>query len=218
MGDRRLATRTYSVERFGAFSDGVFAVAATLLVLEIKLPDPPRPGVELPSELYDNIPALIGWFVSFVVLARFWVVHHHVTDALARCSTHTIGLNFAFLGSISLLPFGASLVGTYEFETPWAQVVFSVGLGLSALMLGLFARHVARAEHLRSQTEHDLDWVWLHHGLIVPLVMVTAAATAFFHPVVALMVIMAESVVVVIGRLRASAQSHDGQVKTVGGQ
>ncbi len=193
--------RTYGVERLGAFSDGVFAIVATLLVLDIKLPDPPLPGREIGHELVDNIPAFFGWLVSFVVLARFWTVHHHVVDALARVSMHTVLWNFVFLGTISLLPFAASLVGTYEFEDAGPLVVFALGLGLSALTLGLFTRHVDRAEHLRREAKHDLDRVWRHHSLVAPAIAVVASAAAFLHPAFALAVLTAESVGIFV-RLR----------------
>jgi uncharacterized membrane protein len=203
MSDRGHVAQTYGVDRLAALSDGVFAVAVTLLVLGIKLPDPPLPEKELIHELVDNIPAFFGWLVSFLVLARFWIVHHHVMDALARVSTNAIMWNFAFLGTISLLPFGASLVGAYEFEAAGPFVVFSIGLGLSGCTLGLFTRHVVRAEGLLRVSQHDLDSIWRHHGLVVPLVALIAAATAFLHPVLALLIFVAESVVIVVGRLRA---------------
>jgi uncharacterized membrane protein len=200
--------QTYEVGRLSALSDGVFAVAATLLVLEIKLPDPPLPEKELIHELIDNIPALFGWLVSFVVLGRFWTVHHHVTNTLARCSTTTIVWNFIFLATISLLPFGASLVGTYEFEAAGPFVVFSLSLGLAAFTLGLFTQHVARAGHLREEKEHDLDQVWKRHGLVVPLVAAIAAATSFLHPAVALTVLLAESALVLMMQLRATTANR----------
>lgn len=186
-----------------ALSDGVFAVAVTLLVLGIKLPDPPLPEKELIHELVDNIPAFFGWLVSFLVLARFWIVHHHVMNALAQVSTKAIMWNFAFLGTISLLPFGASLVGAYEFEAAGPFVVFSIGLGLAGFTLGLFTQHVVRAEGLLRERQHDLDAIWRHHGLVVPLVALVAAAAAFLHPAAALLVLVAESLAIVVGRLRA---------------
>lgn len=204
VGSGEGSMKTYDVDRLGAFSDGVFAVAATLLVLEIKLPDPPLPEKEMIHELIDNVPAFLGWSVSFVVLARFWTIHHHVTNTLARCSTATIAWNFLFLATISLLPFGASLIGTYEFEGAGPFVAFSLGLALAAFTLGLFTQHVARADHLREDEEHDLDQVWRHHGLVVPLVaMAAAAAAAYLHPAVALAVLVGESALVLTMRLRA---------------
>jgi uncharacterized membrane protein len=196
--------RTYGVERLGAFSDGVFAIVVTLLVLEIKLPDPPLPGQEIQQELVDNIPAFLGWLVSFVVLTRFWVIHNHVTDVLVRCSMHTIVANVAFLGSISLLPFTAHLVGTYEFETPWAFVIFCSSFGLSAFLLGLLARHVTRAGHLRREVEHGLDWDWRYHSLVVPGIVVVASVVCFVHPVWSLAILTAESFGTLFLRLRTA--------------
>jgi len=192
--------RTYGVERLGAFSDGVFAIVATLLVLDIKLPDPPLPGREIVHELVDNVPAFIGWLVSFVVLARFWTIHHHVVHVLDRVSRQTIAWNFVFLATISLLPFAASLVGTYEFESAGPLVVFAVGLGASAFTLGLFARHVARAEHLCREGDHDLGRVWRHHSLVTPAVVVVASAAAFLHPAITLAVLTFESAAVFVTR------------------
>lgn len=193
--------RTYGVERLGAFSDGVFAIVATLLVLDIKLPDPPLPGREIGHELVDNIPAFIGWLVSFVVLARFWTIHHHVVHVLDRVSRQTIVWNFLFLATISLLPFAASLVGIYEFESAGPLVVFAVGLGASAFTLGLFTRHVARAEHLCREGDHDLDRVWRHHSLVAPAVVVVASGAAFLHPAITLVVLTAESAAVFMTRV-----------------
>lgn len=198
MSERGGAGRTYGVDRLGAFTDGVFAVAATLLVLDIKLPDPPLPEKELVHELVDNIPAVLGWLVSFVVLARFWTIHHHVVGTLARCSTTTIMLNFAFLGSISLLPFWASLIGTYEFHAAGPLIAFSLGLGFAAFVLGLFTQHVARSDHLRASPQHDLDRLWRHHSLIVPWFALVVCASALIHPVIALVLWLIETVVALV--------------------
>jgi hypothetical protein len=78
-----------------------------------------------------------------------------------------------------------------------------LGFGLSALLLGLFAKHVARAEHLRAQTEHDLDWAWRYHSLVVPAIVLVASTTTLFHPVWALALLAAESVGTLLLRLRA---------------
>jgi len=192
--------RTYGVERLGAFSDGVFAIVATLLVLDIKLPDPPLPGREINHELVGNIPAFIGWLVSFVVLARFWTIHHHVVHVLVRVSRQTIAWNFVFLATISLLPFAASLVGIYEFESAGPIVVFALGLGASAFTLGLFALHVSRAGHLCREGDHDLDRVWRQHSLVAPAVVVVASAAAFLHPAITLAVLTVESAAVFVTR------------------
>ena len=194
------------MERLAALSDGVFAIVVTLLVLEIRLPEPPHPGSHVLIDLGDNAPDFLGWLISFVVLARFWTIHHHVVSTMARVRTSTIIVNFAFLGLISLVPFEASLVGTYEFETPFPLVIFSLGLGLAALTLGLLARQAAREPQLLRTRDHDLERQWRHHVAVVPLVALAAAAAAFLHPIAAGAMWLLEAVTALTLALRASRQ------------
>ena len=189
---------TYDVARLATLSDGVFAIVVTLLVLDIKLPDPPRPGNELVAELQANIPAFVGWLVSFVVLARFWTVHHHIVARLQACRTGTIVWNFAFLGAISLVPFGASLVGTYELDEPLAVAVFSATLGLSAVLLGAFIWHGTREEHLLACTRASLGWHRWHHLIGAPGVAAVAAAVAFVQPIVSVVLLVGEAGAVIV--------------------
>jgi TMEM175 potassium channel family protein len=192
------------VERLAALSDGVFAIVVTLLVLEIRLPEPPHPGSHVLIDLGDNVPDFLGWLISFVVLARFWTIHHHVVSTMARVRTPTIVVNFVFLGLISLVPFEASLVGTYEFETPFPLAIFSLGLGLAALMLGLLARQAAREPQLLRTRDHDLERQWRHHVAVVPLVALAAAAAAFLHPAAAGAVWLSEALLALSLSRRAS--------------
>jgi uncharacterized membrane protein len=173
--------RTYRTDRLNALSDGLFAIVLTLLVLEIRLPEPPGPGEQLLSELAANAPDLVGWLVSFLVLARVWVVHHAVTASMERCHLGTIILNFGLLAAVSLTPFTSSLVGAYEFAQDWATAIFSIQLGLVGLALGLLAVHVAREPHLRSPEPEDLSWHWKHHLWVVPATAVVAATLAVAH-------------------------------------
>jgi uncharacterized membrane protein len=174
--------KVYEVDRVAALSDGVFAIVVTLLVLDLKLPEPPVADRSIAEELIDNIPDVAAWLLSFVALARFWMIHHHVVAGFARCRTATIVANFAFLGAISLVPFGASLVGTYEFDEPLAVVVFSATLGVSAFLLGVFTWCAAREDRRVAEPDHDLGWLIRHHVLVAPALAVLAGVVAYVHP------------------------------------
>jgi uncharacterized membrane protein len=202
-------SHTYGTERLNALSDGVFAIVLTLLVLELRLPEPPLPGAQLFEELEDGLPDLASWLVSFFVLARVWTVHHAVTANMERCHGVTIVLNFVLLGLVSLTPFTASLVGTYEFHEERATIIFSLQLGLVGLALGLFARHVAQEPELRSAGARDLSWHWKHHVWVMPAVaLIAAVIAAFDHPAAGLGVWGAEFVVVLALGLRSAWHSH----------
>jgi uncharacterized membrane protein len=178
--------RTYGTERLNALSDGVFAIVLTLLVLDLGLPEPPHPGHSLAHELGENIPDFLGWLVSFVVIARVWVVHHAITASMKRAHTGTLVLNFVLLGLISLTPFSSSLIGAYEFHEGLATAVFSFQLGLVCLVVGLLARHVHTEPRVRADDADDLSWHWRHHVRVVPVVAAGAVAISFVEPYLAI--------------------------------
>jgi uncharacterized membrane protein len=92
-----------------ALSDGVFAIAATLLVLDLRLPD----GVDsadLQSRLRELLPAFGGYALSYVLIGLLWLGHHRQFRGFTRISIRVGRLNLLFLGSVSVLPFVTSLL------------------------------------------------------------------------------------------------------------
>ncbi len=82
--DHRRAHRArVQLERMTFFSDAIFAIAMTLLVVEVKLPALHHPtGPELGQALWALLPNYVGFLVSFLVLGRFWIIHHDVMGLL----------------------------------------------------------------------------------------------------------------------------------------
>src|SRR5687767_4786574 len=89
----------FTPERMSALSDGVFAIVLTLLVLELRLPERDESILAL---LRDDWRVFVAWLISFVLLARFWLVHNAITAGLRTCHTRTLALNFAVLSAVSL--------------------------------------------------------------------------------------------------------------------
>jgi uncharacterized membrane protein len=191
-------TRTYEAERMAFLSDGIFAIAITLLVLDLKLEEPPIPGIDLFHELQENIPDFLAWFVSFVVIARLWMAHHHVLAHLRHCRAGTIVSNFAFLGAVSLLPFGASVVGAYEFDDKSAVVVFSIVLGLAGFLLGLFIARVSDDERIENVSDPELPWLGWYHLIGVPVLALVAALLGYVHPLITMTVWLVESIIMIV--------------------
>lgn len=164
---------TYPTERLSALSDGVFAIVLTLLVLDLKIP--PGVGKEFDSDLVSKIPSFVTWIISFILVARIWIVHHAVVARLARCHIWTLTWNFAVLAFCSLVPFGASLIGEYDWD-PHAVIVFAVILALTAASLGLFARHAAREPtlHRDEGAATELHFQWRYHAGVIPLMAIVS--------------------------------------------
>ena len=102
-------------DRIVNFSDGVFAIVITLLILTIEVPDIPPASVaqELPSRLLALTPDLLSYVISFLVIAIYWQAHHSVFEPIRGYDRTLLWLNFLFLMTISFLPFPTSLLDEY---------------------------------------------------------------------------------------------------------
>src|SRR5689334_19247140 len=100
-----------STSRIEAFSDGVFAIAITLLVLEIKVPENTEHG--LGRALLDQWPSYASYLVSFFVIGIIWINHHAIFDHLERVDLSLLYLNLLLLLWVGLLPWPTSVLGTY---------------------------------------------------------------------------------------------------------
>jgi uncharacterized membrane protein len=101
--------------RLEAFSDGVFAIVITLLVLDIRLPEVSY--AELPHALEMIFPKIISYVLSFAVIGLYWMGHHYYFRLLEKTNGVFIWLNILLLLLISFIPFPTSLLGTYQFQT-----------------------------------------------------------------------------------------------------
>lgn len=184
----------FGTERMNALSDGVFAIVLTLLVLELKLPERDESILTL---LVDDWHVFLAWLISFLAIARFWLVHHTITAGLRQCHTGTLALNFGVLGAVTLVPFSADIIGTERVAEPWSTVLFAVNIGLLSFTIGLLARHAAREPHLRhpDRPVDALNRHQNHHLYLLPAVTVVAALLAFAEPYLAVGALVAEFVV-----------------------
>src|SRR4051812_1828488 len=143
-----------SVGRLVAFTDGVFAIAITLLVLNFD--EPPGPDSEILHQLTDQWPSLLAYFLSFVVIGRFWVVHHRVFAVVERLDAGILSLNLLYLAFIVLIPFTTEVLGDYS-DTSEAVVLYGAVLGLVAMANWLMIRHALLHEPIhpdhRARTE-----------------------------------------------------------------
>ena len=138
-----------SVHRIDALTDGIYAVAMTLLVIELKLPE--HGAIHTPAEFNEAVLALLprvyAWVISFFVMALFWMGHHRVTSHLRHVDGRLITLTIVQLAFISLMPFSSSLLGAPHAGL-LAQVIFSSNMAALAAFAWLNLRHVHRHTEL----------------------------------------------------------------------
>ena len=119
------------IDRLLALTDGVVAIALTLLVLQLQVPVPKDFDVDSAGQLWHALGVdggeLTSYLVSFVVIAQFWLVHHRILRTMRGHSEGLAWRNFAFLLTLTLMPFTSDLLGRFG-DNPLAVTIFAVNL------------------------------------------------------------------------------------------
>ena len=128
------AERTTELDRIVFFSDGVFAIAITLLVISIRVPSLPSDvsNAELSRHLIDEWPRVLSYAVSFTVIGLYWIGHHRTFAHIRRFDHRMIVLNLVFLGLIAFLPWPTAIIGRYGAHRS-AVVLYAGSLALAGL-------------------------------------------------------------------------------------
>ncbi len=135
------------LDRFNAFSDGVFAIAITLLVLEITIP---AASVSVLPALREQWPEFLGYYISFAFIGGIWMAHSGVTKFMKHGDSESFALNLLLLLLVGLLPFSTALMVTHldGADPKPAVLLYGVNLLLASLVLSLLIRYLAREPSL----------------------------------------------------------------------
>lgn len=141
--DRLSRSGHLEYDRVLFFSDAIFAIAITLLVLEIRVPGHANdPGGEIKAAIGN----MVSFAISFVVIGLFWIGHHSLSRYIAAFDRGLIALNLLFLGTIAFLPFPTELLNSGSHGASRAATVFYAlavaAAGLTELAIFVYASHV----------------------------------------------------------------------------
>lgn len=170
------------LERIVFFSDAVFAIAITLLVLNIEVPDIPQDLVaqELPGRLLALWPKYLSYAISFAVILSFWVAHHSIFSTIRGYDRNLIWLNSLVLMCVAFLPFPSALFGEYT-DQQLVVAIYAASLGITRLLLTSVWWYASSGYRL---TESDLDpnvrKGTLIRGLAKPFVFFVSIGISFF--------------------------------------
>jgi uncharacterized membrane protein len=142
--------------RVEAFSDGVFAIAITLLVLDLKVPHDASDGRSLAQLLLAQWPADLAFLTSFATILIMWINHHRIFTLVGRSDDRLLFYNGLLLLGVTLVPFPTSLVAEYlrGDAAQSAALVFNATYIYIALMFNLLWRTAAVNDRL---LRHDAD-------------------------------------------------------------
>lgn len=149
MSDQIAGQTGLSKHRIEALTDGIYAVAMTLLVIELKLPahDLIHSQEDLIQAVINLLPKFVAWVISFLVLALFWLGHHRLFAVVRHVDGKLLALNLVQLGFASLMPFSSALSGEFG-KTLFSQVFYSANMVLLSVMAILVARYIHRHPEL----------------------------------------------------------------------
>ncbi len=154
-----------------AFSDGLFSIAMTLLIVEVAVPHMIHTGSvrELLGRLGDLVPDFVGFFLSFALIGKYWVAHHQMFSVLRGADYGLISRNLFYLAFIAFMPFPTALLGDY-FDNPLAVVAYAVTGAIVSGLEVVLLRYAWKAGLLRVKvTPEVMRW-----GSIMSLAPVVA--------------------------------------------
>lgn len=171
----------HRLERLIFFSDAVFAIAITLLVIEIRVP-------HLTTDTADDalralralLPSFFGFALSFVVVGRFWMGHHSAMANVAGYSAKLLWPNMMLLMAIAFMPFATAFMSANI-----GQLVPTAFYNATLMITALLSwRVVSMARELWPESERNGDWLWMgSRGIGVSLGAASALALTFVTPI-----------------------------------
>jgi uncharacterized membrane protein len=174
-------------ERIVFFTDAVFAIAMTLLIVAVEPPSLEGPEHQ-PHSLLDPLrglgPELFSFFLAFLLLGRYWMAHHAFVSTLVSIDRPLIGLTLVYLAFVAFLPFPTEVMGKYE-DNPISVVAFALSLAAISGMEAVLFRHAGRYGHLREKFRPEVYRYRMIQSLIPVALFIATIPLAFWNPTIA---------------------------------
>jgi uncharacterized membrane protein len=177
-----------ATKRMEALSDGVFAIACTLLVLEIRVPELEKGFTqkEMLHELSKIVPSLTAFVFSFLNILVFWINHDSINKVIVRYDIKTTYLNMIFLLFISLIPFTASFISRYPYSFIAITCYGLVLLGCSVVAAVMFHHLAFKSQlFLSSVTMQSRKKIWrmVISGSFLYILAIAGGLISVFIPI-----------------------------------
>jgi uncharacterized membrane protein len=173
----------FGLERLVFFSDAVFAIAITLLALEIRLPE--DAGGLSNQQLFNSLvaiwPKYLSFIISFLVIGNFWIAHHRRYRYIQRYDTRLMLLNLLVLMSIAFIPFPTAVISQSGNRTATIYYALSISItGLLSAFLWLYASWKNRL--LKANFNREFAQQNFLSILTVPVIFLSSIGIAFINP------------------------------------
>ena len=167
--------------RIETLTDGIFAIAMTLLVLSIAVPtlQAPVTPAEVSAYVTSILPQIFIYVVSFILLAVFWM-NHHIFYIIKHSNTTLLWINILWLMSIAIVPFSTSIIGKYgEFQL--AQLIFDVNMLIIGLLWYANWYYASKNGFVAEKVMPYADHI-RRSNLALPVLAIVAMIVSFISP------------------------------------
>jgi uncharacterized membrane protein len=165
------------------FSDGVFAIAMTLLVAGIEVP---AGDDALASRIRDEWAQIWSFFLSFVVIGYYWFAHHKLLSMFQRLRSATILVNTLYLALIAFLPFPTALLGQ-DSEASISVVLYAGALSIASCLETVLFRTGLRYGDIRIPVSHEQRTAWTVASSVPVVVFALSIPVALIDPGLAML-------------------------------
>lgn len=182
--------KEFQLERLILFSDAVFAIAITLLVIEIKIPEIPHETVTdngLLIALGHLLPKFIGFLVSFLIIGQYWSIHHRMFGYVTNYTDGLIWLNIFFLLGVALMPFSTGFYSEYATSKVNSPAVFyAVNISFLGFINYFMWRYVSKpSRNLSTGLSIPMARFFSARALAVPFLFILFSVVYLFSPAIA---------------------------------
>ena len=217
-GPRHLESKIDSqFERLSFFTDGVFAICITLLVIEIKVPEVKNfTDSALLEKLSDYSFKFLGFAISFGIIGHYWTVHHRIFGYVKKYDSSLIWINFCFLFSVVILPFSSGLLAEYSNHPDMAlpYLFYVLNMCFTAIVNCWLWLYVSNPK--REMLTHKISPVRIRLGiyrsLIVPAVFVLSFFISLLAPLVGRLIPVLIPVILHFGMKGIEKRADIGEV------
>lgn len=180
--------RKFQLDRLVFFSDAVFAIALTLLVLEIKIPEIPKETVTnalLNESLNELAPKIAGFIVSFCIIGLYWFKHHTLFGYVTGYDNRLIWLNMLYLFTIAIMPFTTGFYSAYMLHPEQTPFILYIGniIASGSILVAMLIYVQNPKRKLSEGLENKLHYnFFLVRSILIPFAFILIALVYLFFP------------------------------------
>lgn len=178
--------KEFQLDRLILFSDAVFAIAITLLVIDLKIPELAGPVTEIQvlNAFLLLLPKLIGFLLSFLLIGLYWTIHHRLFGFVIGYTQKLLWINLLFLLGIVLLPFSTAFYSEYTFDFLKTPIItYSLNFCYIGIMSFFLWKYVSNPKNnLSENLTIPVANYYTFRAIAIPIIFAIIIIVSFFNP------------------------------------